>query len=56
MERFERQIVEWKVRQRLLELDVERFFNRLDFWSRALAWVAIAGGAWIIARMIWRLP
>ena len=55
MERFERRIAEWRVRQRILELDVERFFDRLDFWSRALAWVAITGGIIVIARMIWRL-
>lgn len=52
MKDFDRKVLEWKARQRILELDVERFFDRLDFWSRALAWVAIAGALVIIARML----
>lgn len=52
---MDEKIKDFRIKQRLLELDVDRFFNRLDFWSRTLAWVAIAGGVWIIARMIWRL-
>lgn len=49
---FDRQIAEWKVRQRILQLDVDRFFARLDRWSRILAWLAIAGGLAIITKMI----
>ena len=49
---FDRQIAEWKIRQRILELDVDKFFARLDRWSRILAWLAIAGGLVILAKMI----
>lgn len=52
MKDFDRKVLEWKARQRILELDVERFFSRLDLWSRVLAWVAGAGALVIIARML----
>ena len=49
---MERKIMEWRMKQRLLELDVDRFFRNLDVWSRRLAWLAIAGAVVIIVKML----
>jgi len=34
----------------------DRFFYAVDRWTRILSWFAIAGGLWIIATMLWRMP
>ena len=45
-------IEEWRIKQRLLELDVDRFFHEVDVWSRRLAYIAIGGATIILIKMI----
>ena len=49
---MDEKIKDFRIKQRLLELDVDRFFHEVDVWSRRLAYIAIGGATIMLIRMI----